>query len=259
MTEFGLENIELWLASLLLPLFRITSFFMVAPIVGTRMVSARIRMLFAITVTILIAPLVELPQISFGLNVASAIAVMQEVLIGILFGFFLQIFFHLFVVAGQMIAMQMGLGFASMVDPSNGVSVAVVAQIFTILTTLLFLTMNGHLVMLEILIDSFSEIPPMVEVDWDGAFWQIIHYVSWMFSKALLLALPAVSALLIVNLAFGIMARSAPQLNIFSLGFPSAIVLGGVFLWLSVAGFLPTFLLMQEEVFAGMRSLIVPK
>lgn len=258
MPELVLQNIEVWLAQFLLPLFRISAFFMAVPIIGTRMVPPRIRMLMALAVTVVVAPLVQISAPAIGFNIVTITAVMQEVVTGIVFGFFLQIFFHLFIISGQMIAMQMGLGFASMVDPSNGISVAVVSQLFVILTTLLFLAMNGHLVMIEIVVESFTVIPPMTGVDWSNAFWTIAGYGSWMFSKALLLALPAVSALLIVNLAFGVMARSAPQLNIFSLGFPSAIVLGGVFIWLALAGFLPGYLLLQEEAFAGMQQLMVP-
>jgi flagellar biosynthetic protein FliR len=193
MPELILQNVEVWLAQLLLPLFRIGAFFLAVPIIGTRMVPARVRLLMALAVTIVVVPLVQIPAIDISFNVATVRAVVQEVLIGILFGFFLQIFFHLFIVAGQMIAMQMGLGFASMVDPSNGITVAVVSQLFVILTTLLFLAMNGHLVMIEIVVDSFTAIPPMLSIDWSNAFWQIASYGSWMFAKALLLAVAAVS------------------------------------------------------------------
>ncbi len=253
--ELALSQIESYVIMFLLPLVRISAFFMVVPVIGTRMVPQRIRLGLAVLLTMIVAPLLPSSGLSSGLNLATALAVCHEMIIGIIFAFFLQVFFHLFMITGQMIAMQMGLGFASMVDPSNGVSVAVVSQLFVILTTLLFLLMNGHLIMIEVLIDSFTQFPMGVaEMPLDSLS-AITHSASWMFSRALVLALPIVCALLIVNIAFGIMTRAAPQLNVFALGFPTAIVLGGIFLWYIIAGFEVTFMNLLKTAFLEMRSL----
>ncbi|MFK8020139.1 MAG: flagellar biosynthetic protein FliR [Pseudomonadales bacterium] len=252
MIEFALSDIEALVASYVLPLFRIAAFFMVVPILGTRMVPSNVRMILALLITSIIVPLLPALQFDPGFNLQTAVAVVQEVLVGVLFGFSLQIFFHVFVITGQMIAMQMGLGFASMVDPSNGVSVAVVSQFFVILTTLMFLAMNGHLVMIEIMLDSFKRLPTGGELLVGANAMSMLHQGTWMFAHALLLALPAVSALLIVNLAFGVMTKAAPQLNVFSLGFPTAIVLGGFFLWYTLAGFSHFFQQLLEAAFAAM-------
>lgn len=255
MLELSLIELEQGVGRVLLPLFRISAFFMVAPIIGTRMVPQRIRIGLSLLVTMIVVPLLPPSDFHFSLSVSAIFLIVQQMLVGVLFGFLLQVFFHVFVIAGQMIAMQMGLGFASMVDPSNGVSVAVVSQLFVILTTLLFLAMNGHLLMLEIMIASFTQVPIGASFDFNSSLWHVASYASWMFSHALLLALPAVTALLIVNLAFGVMTRAAPQLNIFSLGFPTSIILGGIFLWLALAGFLPNFSAMQETTFFNMQRL----
>ncbi|MEM8500552.1 MAG: flagellar biosynthetic protein FliR [Pseudomonadota bacterium] len=241
MLEFNIAEIDSLVASYFLPLFRIAAFLSVVPIIGTRMVQGRIRLLLALMITAILAPL--LPPLNFepGFNGATIIAVIQEVLIGVLMGFMLQVFFHLFVIAGQIIAMQMGLGFASMIDPSNGVSVAVLSQFFVILTTLLFLSMNGHLVMIETMVDSFRRIPAGGEFLMASTGLQVVEQGTWMFAHALLISLPFVSALLIVNLAFGVMTKAAPQLNVFSLGFPTAVVLGSVFLWFGLSGFAQLF------------------
>lgn len=256
MFELSLIELQQEAGRILLPLFRIGAFFMVAPIIGTRMVPQRVRMGFTLLVTMIVVPLLPATDYHFGLSASVLLLVIQQVLIGVLFGFMLQIFFHVFVIVGQMIAMQMGLGFASMVDPASGVSVAVVGQLFVILTTLLFLAMNGHLLMIEIMIDSFSQVPVGATFDFNSSLWQVANHASWMFASALLLALPAVTALLIVNLAFGVMTRAAPQLNIFSLGFPTSLVLGGVFLWLTLAGFLPNFSALQDTTFFKMQQLL---
>ena len=253
--EFELAQIESYVVMFMLPLFRITAFFMVVPIIGTRMVPQRIRMGLALLLTMIVAPLLPDTGLSSGLNLATALAVCHEMIIGIMLAFFLQVFFHLFMITGQMIAMQMGLGFASMVDPTNGVSVAVVSQLFVIMTTLLFLLMNGHLVMIEIMIDSFKQFPAGEMRLPLGSLVAITHSATWMFSNALILALPIVCALLIVNIAFGIMTRAAPQLNVFALGFPSAIVLGGIFIWYATAGFDITFKHMLDSMFIDMAAL----
>lgn len=228
---------------------------MVVPILGTRMVPGRIRMMLALLITAIVAPLIPPLQFDPGFNMQTLVAVLQEVLVGTLFGFVLQIFFHLFIISGQMIAMQMGLGFASMVDPSNGVSVAVVSQIFVILTTLMFLAMDGHLLMIEIMLDSFKRMPSGGDMLFSSNAMNIVSQGGWMFAHALLLALPAVSALLIVNLAFGVMTKAAPQLNVFSLGFPTAIVLGGFFLWYTLAGFSDIFRQLLDMAFNTMRQI----
>ena len=117
-----------WVASFLLPLFRIAALLMVMPVIGTQLVPVRVRMYLALAFTLVLMPVLPaMPQID-ALSLQGWLWIGQEVLVGALLGFSLQLFFHAFVVAGQMIAMQMGLGFASMVDPANGISVAVLGQ-----------------------------------------------------------------------------------------------------------------------------------
>ena len=174
----------------------------------------------------------------FGVDLVLAVA--HQLLIGIGLGFATSIFFHLFVVAGQFVGMQMGLGFAAMVDPGNGVSVTVWSQFFLMLVTLVFIAMNGHLVLLEILVTGFQA-APMGGPSVADTGWHIVDLGAWMFSGGLLVAVPAVTALLIVNLAFGVMSRSAPQLNVFSLGFPFSLMFGLLIVFVSLKGWLPQF------------------
>jgi flagellar biosynthetic protein FliR len=166
----------------------------------------------------------------------------------------MQLFFQAFVFGAQMIAMQMALGLASMVDPANGISVTVLAQYFLLLVTLVFVATNGHIVMFEVLLESFRYLP--VGSGWDAwaAGWSIAHAASWMFLSGLLLALPAVTALLVVNLAFGVMTRAAPQLNVFSLGFPVSLVFGLAIVWLGMRGFLPQYDALSQQAFALLRE-----
>lgn len=243
-----------WVASFLLPLFRIAALLMVMPVIGTQLVPVRVRMYLALAFTLVLMPVLPaMPQID-ALSLQGWLWIGQEVLVGALLGFSLQLFFHAFVVAGQMIAMQMGLGFASMVDPANGISVAVLGQFLLMLVTLLFLSMNGHLVVFEVLAESFVTLPV-------GSGLLLDHYLAiagrlgWVLGAGLLLALPAITALLVVNIAFGVMTRAAPQLNIFAIGFPLTLVLGLVIVWLGMADILAQYQDLAREALLWLREL----
>ncbi|OYT94953.1 MAG: flagellar biosynthetic protein FliR, partial [Pseudomonas sp. PGPPP3] len=159
MLELSNEQIGAWVGSFLLPLFRIASLLMVMPIIGTQLVPVRVRLYLAMAIALVLVPTLPPMPVIDALTVRSLMLIAQEVLIGVMLGFTLQLFFHLFSVAGQIIAVQMGLGFASMIDPTNGVSVPVLAQMLLMLVTLLFLAMNGHLVVFEVLAESFITLP----------------------------------------------------------------------------------------------------
>jgi flagellar biosynthesis protein FliR len=253
-------QIGAWLGQLLWPLFRIASFFMVIPIIGTRLVPMRVRMGLAVAVTVIVAPLLDAVPVVEALSLGAAIITLQQILIGSLLGFMFVMLMQLFVVAGQMIAMQMGLGFASMVDPANGVNVPVLSQIFLIGVTLVFLAMNGHLVMIEVIVESFRTWPISSTIIGPGSItlvhvWDMVMRVSWMFASALVLSLPVITAVLIVNLSFGIMTRAAPQMNVFSLGFPIGMLFGLFIIWVSISGLLPQFERLSTETFLYIREL----
>ncbi|OHC29359.1 MAG: flagellar biosynthetic protein FliR [Pseudomonadales bacterium RIFCSPLOWO2_12_59_9] len=240
MLELSTEQIGAWVGSFMLPLFRIASLLMVMPIIGTKLVPGRVRLYLALAICAVLAP--TLPPIApfDAVSLEAILLIAQEILIGVMLGFTLQLFFHLFSVAGQIIAVQTGLGFASMVDPGNGVSVPVLAQMLLMLVTLLFLAMNGHLVVFEVLAESFITLPVGTGLS-TAHYWELAGKLGWVFGAGLLLVLPAVTALLVVNLAFGLMTRAAPQLNIISIGFPLTMVLGLVVFWLGLGDFLAQY------------------
>lgn len=255
------ELLVQWVIEFLLPFFRIAAFFAVVPVFGNQLIPMMIRLVFALVVSMLLVPILSEPanpavfEQDYALSAAMFVVVIQQVLIGTALGFAVQLFFHIFVLSGQMIAMQMGLGFASMVDPTNGVSVAVLSQFNVILSTLLFLSFNGHLVLVEVLVESFRFIPLGSSIS-HNAFEFIANTGAWMFASALLLALPAVTAILIVNIAFGVMTRAAPQLNIFSLGFPFTLVFGLFIFWVALAAFLPQYQQLSEQIFTKLYQIL---
>lgn len=254
MLELSNEQIGAWVGSFLLPLFRIASLLMVMPIIGTKLVPTRVRLYLALAISVLLTPTLPPMPVVDALTLRSLMLIAQEILIGVMLGFTLQLFFHLFSVAGQIIAVQMGLGFASMIDPSNGVSVPVLGQMLLILVTLLFLAMNGHLVVFEVLAESFITLPVGTGLS-TNHYWELAGKLSWVLGAGLLLVLPAITALLVVNLAFGIMTRAAPQLNIISIGFPMTLVIGLVIFWVGLADILAQYQQLASQGLQLLREL----
>ncbi len=253
--ELGPEAIGQWLGSFLWPLFRIASFLMVIPVIGTQLVPMRIRLILAVGITVLVVPLLDdVPAID-GLSVEAAVIAIQQILIGAAMGFSAFMLFQLFVVAGQMIAMQMGLGFASMVDPTHGVNVPVLSQFYLNGVTLLFLATNGHLVLFDVLIESFHTLPIGMEGLAASSYHDLAHRMTWLFASAMVLALPATTAVLLVYISFGVMTRAAPQMNIFAIGFPIALLFGLFANWVLFGDLAPRFQRLSEETFLFMREL----
>ena len=244
-------QISSWVATFMLPLFRVASMLMVMPVFGTTLIPRRVRLYFAVAITVVIVP--GMPAVS-PLDLSGLLLIAEQILIGAVLGFSLQLFFQAFAVAGQIVAIQMGMGFASMVDPANGVSVAVIGQFFTMLVTLLFLSMNGHLVVFEVLTESFTTLPVGSGL-MTAHYWELAGKLGWVLGAALLLVLPAVTALLVVNIAFGVMTRAAPQLNIFSIGFPLTLVLGLFIVWVGLADILNQYQPLATEALQLLREL----
>jgi flagellar biosynthetic protein FliR len=256
MIDIPVEQLTTWVSGFLWPLFRITAFFMFMPIISSQLVPARVRMGLAVVTTLIIAPLLpEMPTFD-GLSLTTFLLIAQQLLIGFSMAFIFQMFFHIFVLAGQLIAMQMGLGFASLSDPVNGVAVVVLGQFYLMLTMLMFVCMNGHLVVIEVFIESFKTMPVAIESFDRGMFMQLVTWALWMFASALMIALPAVCALLVVNFAFGIMNRAAPQLNVFALGFPISMLVGLVIVFVTLPRFVPQFDQLAGQSLMMMRSLL---
>jgi len=239
------------------PLFRIASFFMVVPLFGSELVNQRARLGLALLVTIVIVPVLP-PMPAFnGLDFESYLIIAQQILIGASLGFIIQILFQIFILGAQMVAMQMGLGFASATDPVNGVSVVILGQMYLTLVMLLFVIMDGHLVLIDVLARSFIHLPVGLEGLGDDAYYKIALSGTWLFASALLMALPAVTALLVINFAFGIMTRAAPQLNIFAIGFPFTMLMGLFIVWASQSGFLSQYQRFSEHALDFMASLMM--
>lgn len=230
-----------FVGSLLWPFMRISAMLMAIPVVGTRLVSVRVRIVLAMAITFLVMPLLpEMPAVD-PLSAAGLTISVQQVLIGLAMGFTLQMVMAALTIAGEAIAMTMGLGFASMVDPANGVNVPVLSQFFLIMGTLMFLALGGHLMIIQLLVSSFNSLPiSPIGIERESLL-ALVSFASQMFIGAVWIALPALISILVITLAMGVMTRAAPQLNIFSVGFPVTMLMGFIILMLVMPSLLPRF------------------
>lgn len=247
-------EISSWVSRWVWPFVRIAGFFMVMPLFGTRLVTQRVRLLLALATTAVITPILPPMPVIESVGLETMIIIAQQLLIGIALGFALEVLMQIFILSGQMVAMQTGLGMAQMVDPANGVNVAVVAQWFLIFVNLLFISLNGHLIAIEVLADSFFTMPVGSSTLSGETMMAIAELANWMFAAAIVLALPAVASMLVVNIAFGVMARLAPQLNIFAVGFPVTMMLGLIVIWITFSGYGVQFQGLLSELFNFMRT-----
>lgn len=244
------------LAGYLWPLFRIAAFIAAAPLFGTRLLPMRVKLIFALALAIVIAPVLPPPPAVEMFSLMGFMVVLQQILIGAAMGFALQLVFGAFVLGGQIMALTMGLGFASLNDPASGVIVPTVSQVYSIFVTLVFFAINGHLVMIEVLAESFYSLPVAVSGLSFDSIWSLLKWASYMFSGAVLMALPAVASMLVVNVGFGVMTRASPQLNIFAIGFPVIMTLGFVVILFSLPSVAPLFENLLQGSFGLMREMV---
>jgi flagellar biosynthetic protein FliR len=255
----AVTSIELnaWLVAFMWPFMRIGAMLAAAPVFGARMVPVRVRIALALVLALVMAPMVAQDMVAIDPFSAQGLLVsVQQVLIGLAMGFTLQLVFAAIVIAAQSIAMSMGLGFANAVDPQNGVQVPVVAQYYLTLATLLFLALNGHLLLIQMLVDSFQSLPIGLAGLTQADFWALAAWGSRMFAGAVMIAITAMASLLLINLAFGVMSRAAPQLNIFGVGFPVMMMTGFVVILLSVPGMTPQVSNLLQDAFQLLQVLV---
>jgi flagellar biosynthetic protein FliR len=247
-----INMVESWLW----PFFRIGGLFMAAPVIGTRSIPVKVRLIIAIAVTIVIVPLVDIPTDVSPVSFDGFLVTLQQILIGIAMGLTLRVVFVALELAGQVIGQLMGLLMASMLDPSNGTQVPIISQVYLLLASLLFLSIDGHLIMIAALAESFQSLPISSQGISSDAVWTFLTWISSIMATAVIIALPAIASLLIVNISFGVMTRAAPQLNIFAVGFPIMIVLGVLIIMLTLGGVLHHIIELFDNSFLMMSNLI---
>lgn len=239
-----------------LPFVRFSGLFLTVPVIGTRMVPTRAKIILAALISIVVSPLLPPLNLAPSLSLQTFLYIFHELTVGIALGFCFQVVFHVFVLSGQFMAMKMGLGFASMNDPTNGVQTTVLSQFFLLLVTLLFVNSGGHLILIEMLVKSFSVLQPTRYSMSSDLVWDMVSLGAWLFSSALLIALPVLTSLLVINIAFGVMSRAAPQLNIFAIGFPFTLICGMALVWVGLQTFMLNYEMVFQDAFEFARRIL---
>ncbi len=248
-------QLDAWLAQVLWPFIRVGSCFMVAPAFGALFVPARIRIVLAGAIALIIAPLVPSPADIAPFSAMGVVVTVQQIIIGIAIGFSLQLLFDAVTLGGQLLANSMGLSFAFNTDPMHGVETPVLGQLYSMLVMLTFLALDGHLKLIEVLVDGFRTLPVGTTGLGQEGVWSVVTWGSQLFSGALQIAIPGVTALLIVNIAFGVMSRAAPQLNLFAVGFPISLVFGLLIVLAGLPAMQATFVRLLADAFALLSKL----
>ncbi|POP47595.1 flagellar biosynthetic protein FliR [Superficieibacter electus] len=214
-----------WLSLYFWPLLRVLALVSTAPILSEKSVPKRVKIGLAVLITLIIAP--TLPATKVPLFSVEALGLgLEQILIGIALGFTMQFAFAAIRTAGEVIGLQMGLSFATFVDPASNLNMPVLARLMDMLALLLFLTFNGHLWLISMLSDTFHTLPIGGVPLNSNAFLALTRAGGLIFLNGLMLALPVITLLLTLNLALGMLNRMAPQLSVFVIGFPLTLSVG---------------------------------
>ncbi|MFK2893347.1 flagellar biosynthetic protein FliR [Dyella flagellata] len=232
---------------------RVGGFCMAAPIFNATVMPARIRAAIIIMLTLVLAPLA--PTQMDLLSAAGVATMATQLLIGASIGFVLQLVFQAVSYGGILIGQSMGLGFAELISPTSNTSVPVLGQFYMVMVSLLFLAMDGHLQVIQLLADSFRGLPPGATGLDSQSLWALVLAGGDLFSGALRVALPAMTALLLVNIGFAATSRASPAMNLFAVGFPISICMGFIALWLALRGLISAYSALQAVGWDLMRHL----
>jgi flagellar biosynthetic protein FliR len=247
-------QLDIWLATLIFPLVRILAMISTSPVLGNQQVPKRVKIGLSVLLALIVAPTIPvLPQVAVG-SPQGLLIIVQQIIIGVAMGFTMRLIFTAIEMAGELAGLQMGLGFASFYDPVNSAYSPIVARWLGMVAILAFLATDGHLYMLSALVQSFATLP-IGESMTGNDFYSVAGWGASIFAFGLQIALPIVAALLITNIALGILTRAAPQLNLFAVGFPITLTIGFVVLILSMPYFIPLFDRLVQEGLSAMSWL----
>ncbi len=226
MISVTIDQLYAWINAFFWPFVRIAAMVGSAPLLSESAIPARVKVGLSVMLTLIVAPsLGPMPPLATA-SWAALWIIGQQILIGLALGLTMRIIFAAVQTAGEFIGLQMGLSFASFFDPATGSNTAVLARILNTVTLLVFLAMNGHLLMIGGLVRTFEVLPITVgELDVNG--WGVLlEWSSQIVVSGLLMALPVMIVLLTINLSLGILNRTAQQLSVFAVGFPISLTVG---------------------------------
>lgn len=253
MITFSSADLNTWLTSFLWPMVRILALLAAAPVLGHLSIPVRVKIGLGILISIVLSPTVgPLPKIELA-SLHGLMVLSQQILLGLAMGFAMRIVFSAVELAGEIAGLQMGLGFATLFTPQSDGSSLVLGKFLSLLATLTFLSLNGHLLMLSVLAESFNVFPISAEPMSSAGAKHLVEWGGNIFMAGLQLALPIIAAMLIVNLALGILTRASPQLNVFAVGFPITLLVGMAALMLSLPHFTPV---LERLISDGLEAML---
>ncbi len=248
MVTFTEAELIAWLSPLFWPFIRVLALFSTLPVLGQRSVPARVRIGLSFLIVVAAQPsLPPMPQVALDSPLAFML-VLQNVLIGLTLGFAVRIVFAAVEFAGEIIGLQMGLNYAGFFDPTSGAQGTATARFFSTTVGLLFIVINGHLLVVAAVVQSFRAFPVAAE---PFAFLRALQPQVWgseVFALGLWIALPLIGMLLFVNLVLGIISRVAAQMNVFAIGFPITLGVGLVGMLLTLPMMQGPFTMALEQM-----------
>ena len=237
------------------PLFRILALFSTAPIFSEKSISKKVKVGLGVLITALMVPLLPDPGIRL-FSVVGLLVAFQQILIGVILGLTIQFIFAAIRNAGEIIGLQMGLSFATFFDPASGGNMPVIARFLNLLVTLLFLAFNGHMWLINVLVDTFTTFPVAQSSLHAEGYLFFVKSAGMIFRYGMLLGLPVITLLLCINLTLGLLNRLTPQLSIFVIGFPLTLTVGMAALSLIMYTLAPAFEGMMAMIFEQVTILI---
>ncbi|AQA18089.1 flagellar biosynthetic protein FliR [Halioglobus japonicus] len=245
MLEVSFTELETWLSQFFWPFVRISGLVASAPLLGHQSIPMQAKIGLCVVLTIIVSPtLPPLPDVPM-LSWSSAAIIAEQVIIGVAMGTTMRVVFASVQAAGDFIGLQMGLAFAAFFSPDTNTNTMIVARILYIVSLLLFVALDGHLLLIAAVAQSFQLLPiAALSINSEG-FYSLAMFGGQIFKTGLLLALPVLCMLLIINLSMGILNRSAPQFTVFTVGFPISLGLGILLIALLMTRLQPVL----EEVF----------
>ncbi|OWK30741.1 flagellar biosynthetic protein FliR [Sphingomonas mucosissima] len=250
-------SIEPQLWALIFVMVRVGAAFVAAPVFGNVSVPLQVRVVLAGAVGVLVLGMHDVTPPPQVFALATFLAIAAEALVGLALGFILQIAFAAPLIAGEVIGGSMGIGFANMIDPNSGRSSPAIGQLLSILLTLLFLSIDGHLVLVDTVARSYTALPPGAAWLAPGQLQDIALFGGYAFFAGLLLALPVGFLLLCLNLVVGMISRSAPALNLFSIGLPASLAVGVIAMAAAFPAMGDYMLVVVREGLEAARSLVL--
>ena len=256
LSGISLQSLPIYLLLLMISSLRIGAFLVASPFFGSRMIPLTVRIVFAIALGMGLVSHLKFPPFEFLVGVKLVPIIFQEIFIGIACGLVLNILFSSVILAGEKIAATSGLAFAAQIDPTSGAQSPVISQIFQLFLLILFFSVNGHLIVFELFYKSYDTVPIGSFYNFKDVIEKAITSTNSIYENAVIIVLPIVSILFFMNLGIGFITKSAPQLNLFSFGFPLTI-LGTFFaLYFSVDALQYVFNGLIDEAIGYVKSIL---